>query len=33
VLSGAGNSAELSAADPDWIIHSHARLPEIVEAA
>ena len=33
VLSGAGNSAELSAFGPDWIIASHARLPEIVEAA
>jgi phosphoglycolate phosphatase len=32
VLSGAGDSATLSAAGPDWIIPSHARLPELVEA-
>ncbi len=31
VLSGAGDSASLSAAGPDWIIPSHARLIEIVE--
>ena len=30
VLSGAGDSASLSAHGPDWIIHSHARLPEIL---
>lgn len=31
VLSGAGDSALLSAAGPDWLIHSHTRLPEIVK--
>jgi HAD superfamily hydrolase (TIGR01509 family) len=31
VLSGAGDSALLSAAGPDWLIHSHARLSDIVE--
>ena len=30
VLSGAGDSALLSAAGPDWIIHSHTGLPEII---
>jgi HAD superfamily hydrolase (TIGR01509 family) len=30
VLSGAGDSALLSAAGPDWLIYSHARLPEII---
>ncbi len=30
VLSGAGDSALLSASGPDWIIYSHARLLEIV---
>ncbi len=30
VLSGAGDSALLSAAGPDWIIHSHTDLPEII---
>jgi len=30
VLSGAGESANLSAHNPDWIIHSLAQLPEIV---
>ncbi len=30
VLSGAGDSALLSAEGPDWIIHSHARLTEIL---
>jgi HAD superfamily hydrolase (TIGR01509 family) len=30
VLSGAGDSALLSAAGPDWLIYSHARLPEIL---
>jgi HAD superfamily hydrolase (TIGR01509 family) len=30
VLSGAGDSALLSAASPDWLIHSHAQLPEVV---
>ena len=32
VLSGAGDSALLSAAGPDWIIHSLARLPDILTA-
>lgn len=30
VLSGAGDSALLSAAGPDWLIYSHTRLPEII---
>ncbi len=30
VLTGAGDSALLSAAGPDWIIHSHAQLPDIL---
>lgn len=30
VLSGAGDSALLSAAGPDWLIYSHGGLPEIV---
>jgi len=30
VLSGAGDSALLSAEGPDWIISSHVRLPEIL---
>lgn len=30
VLSGAGDSALLSAAGPDWLIYSQARLPEII---
>jgi 2-phosphoglycolate phosphatase len=33
VLSGAGDSAALSALGPDWIIPSHTHLPEILEAA
>jgi HAD superfamily hydrolase (TIGR01509 family) len=32
VLSGAGDSALLSAAAPDWLISSHAHLPEIILA-
>jgi HAD superfamily hydrolase (TIGR01509 family) len=31
VLSGAGDSAQLSAAGPDWIIASHARLAEVLD--
>jgi len=30
VLSGAGDSALLSATGPDWIVHSHTGLPEII---
>lgn len=30
VLSGAGDSAVLSAEGPDWIIHAHSRLSEII---
>jgi HAD superfamily hydrolase (TIGR01509 family) len=30
VLSGAGDSGLLSAAEPDWLIHSHLRLPAII---
>jgi HAD superfamily hydrolase (TIGR01509 family) len=30
VLSGAGDAALLSAAGPNWLLHSHARLPEII---
>jgi len=30
VLSGAGDSAQLSAEGPDWIIESHSRVPGIV---
>lgn len=30
VLSGAGDSALLSTAGPDWLIHSQARLPDIL---
>jgi phosphoglycolate phosphatase len=30
VLSGAGDAALLSAAGPDWLIYSHARLPEVI---
>ncbi|MCL4294987.1 MAG: HAD-IA family hydrolase [Anaerolineae bacterium] len=30
VLSGAGDSALLSAAGPDWLIHSHTRLSEVI---
>lgn len=33
VLTGAGDSALLSAAEPDRIVSSHARLPEVLEAA
>lgn len=33
VLTGAGDSALLSAVGPDRIVSSHARLPEVVEAA
>jgi phosphoglycolate phosphatase-like HAD superfamily hydrolase len=32
VLSGAGDAALLSTAGPDWLISSHARLPEIILA-
>jgi len=31
VLSGAGDSALLSAQGPDWIIHSIAQLPDVLE--
>lgn len=31
VLSGAGDSALLSAEGPNWIIHSHASLPETLD--
>jgi HAD superfamily hydrolase (TIGR01509 family) len=33
VLSGAGNSALLSTAGPDWIVHSHIGLPEIIQSS
>ncbi len=33
VLSGAGDAALLSTAGPDWLIHTHTRLPEVVRYA
>jgi hypothetical protein len=32
VLSGAGDSALLSAAAPDWLIYSHTQLPDILRS-
>ncbi|MFQ5611611.1 MAG: HAD-IA family hydrolase [Anaerolineae bacterium] len=30
VLTGAGDSAQLSTAGPDWVVQTHARLPDIL---